>query len=107
MQGRDYERPPYPMTWTRKHDKGRVFYTAMGHREDVWENPKFQGLVVAGLNALVFETTFGQRAAALPVGVDTPVALKVIAVVSFLSWFGVLWAGRMLPFVGAGVVAGL
>jgi hypothetical protein len=64
-------------------------------------------LVIAGLNALVFETTFGHRAAALPAGVDTPVALKVIAVVSFLSWFGVLWAGRMLPFVGAGVGAGL
>ena len=64
-------------------------------------------LVIAGLNALVFETAYGARAAALPVGEDTPVALKLIAMVSFLSWFGVLWAGRMLPFLGAGVGAGL
>lgn len=64
-------------------------------------------LVIAGLNALVFETGFGKRAEALPVGVDTPPALKVVAAVSLLAWFGVLWAGRMLPFLGAGVGAGL
>jgi len=64
-------------------------------------------LVIAGLNALVFETTYGKRAAAMPAGEDTPTALKVIATVSLISWFGVLWAGRMLPFLGAGVGAGL
>ena len=31
------------------HGKGRVFYTSMGHREDVWENAKFQGLAIGGL----------------------------------------------------------
>ena len=64
-------------------------------------------LVAAGLNALIFETTFGKEAAALPPGVDTPTTMKVIAAVSLISWFGVLWAGRMLPFLGAGVGAGL
>jgi type 1 glutamine amidotransferase len=49
MQGPMYQRPNFPMTWARKHDKGRVFYTSMGHREDVWENAKFQGLVIGGL----------------------------------------------------------
>jgi type 1 glutamine amidotransferase len=53
MQGRDYQRPNYPQTWTRQHGKGRVFYTSMGHREDVWSNPKFQGLL---LGALLFIT---------------------------------------------------
>ena len=33
-------------------------------------------LIIAGANALVFETTYGRRAAALPVGEDTPVPLK-------------------------------
>ena len=33
------------MTWARSYGKGRVFYTSMGHREDVWENPKYQGLL--------------------------------------------------------------
>ncbi len=49
MQGQDYARPPYPATWARKHDKGRVFYTSMGHREDVWSNPLFQAIVIGGL----------------------------------------------------------
>jgi len=44
------ERPPFPATWVRKHEKGRVFYTSMGHREDVWENSIFQGLLLGGLS---------------------------------------------------------
>ena len=31
------------------HGKGRVFYTSMGHREDVWENPLYQGLLLGAL----------------------------------------------------------
>jgi type 1 glutamine amidotransferase len=50
MKGWMYERPDFPQTWVRKHDKGRVFYTSMGHREDVWENPKYQGLLLGALN---------------------------------------------------------
>jgi type 1 glutamine amidotransferase len=49
---RDYERPNFPQTWTRKHGKGRVFYTSMGHREDVWTNPKYQGLLLGGLSVI-------------------------------------------------------
>jgi type 1 glutamine amidotransferase len=50
MKGLDYERPNFPATWARKHEKGRVFYTSMGHREDVWENATFQQLLVGGLS---------------------------------------------------------
>ncbi len=49
MNGKDYQRPPYPSTWARRHDKGRVFYTSMGHREDVWTNKEFQKMVLGGL----------------------------------------------------------
>src|SRR5208282_3364402 len=49
MQGPMYHRPNYPMTWARSYGKGRVFYTSMGHREDVWENPKYQGLLIGAL----------------------------------------------------------
>ncbi len=49
MKGRDYERPPFPATWARKHGKGRVFYTSMGHREDVWSDPRFQQIVLGGI----------------------------------------------------------
>lgn len=27
----------YPIAWRRDYGKGRVFYTALGHREDVWD----------------------------------------------------------------------
>jgi type 1 glutamine amidotransferase len=49
MQGRDYQRPDYPATWARKHGDGRVFYTSMGHREDVWTNPDYQALLLGAL----------------------------------------------------------
>jgi type 1 glutamine amidotransferase len=49
MKGWQYDRPNCPETWARLHDKGRVFYTSMGHREDVVENPLFQGLVLGAL----------------------------------------------------------
>jgi type 1 glutamine amidotransferase len=49
MQGWEYHRPNYPITWARAHGKGRVFYTSMGHREDVWENPMYQGLLLGAL----------------------------------------------------------
>jgi len=50
MQGASYQRAPYPATWARLHGKGRVFYTNMGHREDVWTNPSFQAVLMGGLN---------------------------------------------------------
>lgn len=50
MTGPVYERPNFPATWARKHDKGRVFYTSMGHREDVWQSDTFQGLLLGGLS---------------------------------------------------------
>jgi type 1 glutamine amidotransferase len=46
----EYQRPTFPASWARMHDKGRVFYTSMGHREDVWENATFQKLLVGGLS---------------------------------------------------------
>ncbi len=49
MEGKMYERPLFPETWTRMHGKGRVFYTSMGHREDVWLKPEFLNLIVSAL----------------------------------------------------------
>ena len=49
MQGPDYARPSYPLAWAHPFGKGRVWYNAMGHREDVWDNPKFQAILVGGL----------------------------------------------------------
>ena len=44
-----YRRDPYPCTWAKRHGQGRVFYTSMGHREDVWTNPIFQTVVKSGV----------------------------------------------------------
>jgi type 1 glutamine amidotransferase len=49
MTGDEYKRPAYPSTWARKEGAGRVWYTAMGHREDVWTNPIFQDILVGGV----------------------------------------------------------
>jgi type 1 glutamine amidotransferase len=49
MTGKDYLRPPYPATWARMHGQGRVFYTSMGHRGDVWVNPNFQSVLLGGI----------------------------------------------------------
>ncbi len=49
MKGNPYQRPAYPNTWAREEGKGRVFYTAMGHREDVWTNPTFQNILTGAI----------------------------------------------------------
>lgn len=38
-----------PLAWARAHGRGRVFYTALGHREDVWQNPLYQQHVLGGI----------------------------------------------------------
>lgn len=49
MKGEEYQRPAYPTTWARREGKGRVWYTAMGHREDMWTNPLFQDILAGGI----------------------------------------------------------
>lgn len=44
-----YKRDPYPCTWAKKFGQGRVFYTSMGHREDVWTNEIFQKVLKSGI----------------------------------------------------------
>ena len=39
----------YPLAWTREYGKGRVFYTALGHREDVLEAPWFKAHLGGGI----------------------------------------------------------
>lgn len=74
MKGRDYQRPAFPATWARKHGEGRVFYTSMGHREDVWTNKIFQMILLGGL-----AYTFGLVNPDVTPNMDkvTPQALKL------------------------------
>lgn len=49
MKGPEYARPPFPNTWARMEGKGRVWYTSMGHRDDVWTNPIFRKILKGGI----------------------------------------------------------
>ena len=35
----------WPLAWSRSYGTGRVFYTALGHEEGVWRDPRFQHLI--------------------------------------------------------------
>ena len=59
-------------------------------------------IALAGLNAMFFETRLSQRALALGPDADTPLAMKVVGGLSLVSWFAVLYCGRMLPYLGTG-----
>ncbi len=37
MQGDCYQRPPFPSSWVRLEEKGRVAYSAYGHEDRFWE----------------------------------------------------------------------
>jgi type 1 glutamine amidotransferase len=49
MTGEPYQRAPYPMTWARMENKGRVFYTAIGDRPENWSDPFFLHLLGGGI----------------------------------------------------------
>ncbi|MFV1965175.1 MAG: ThuA domain-containing protein [Pirellulaceae bacterium] len=49
MEGPMYQRPPFPATWAHMFGKGRVFFSSMGHREDVWTSSTFQQILLGGL----------------------------------------------------------
>ena len=81
---------------------GAIFF--IGHPEQYAHNPawwwKVGFLAVAGLNALIFQVAVGRQTVGLPAGTDTPISAKTIGAVSLISWFAVLYFGRMLPFLG-------
>jgi len=39
----------HPLSWNKAYGKGRIFYTALGHRVDVWEKPWYQEHVLGGI----------------------------------------------------------
>ncbi len=65
MKGACYQRPPFPATWARMQGKGRVWYTSLGHRDDVWTNPLCQQIILGG-----FAWTMGNVDADIPPNID-------------------------------------
>ena len=57
-------------------------------------------IALAGINVLIFYLAVFQKTEHLGGGEDAPLPAKVIAGVSLFLWAGVLYLGRMLPFIG-------
>jgi hypothetical protein len=57
-------------------------------------------VVLAGVNVTIFYLTVYEEVEKLAPGGDAPFAAKVIAAVSLFFWVGVIFFGRMLPFLG-------
>lgn len=66
MPDPEYARGPYPVTWARRHGRGHVLYTALGHREEEWAEPAFLGLLSGALR-----WAFGDAAAEIPPNLAT------------------------------------
>jgi len=39
----------YAVSWVKPFEQGRVFYTSLGHRDEVWTNPEYQRHVLGGI----------------------------------------------------------
>ncbi len=54
MERTELKRPLHvPIAWCRESGKGKVFYTELGHRDDVWTNPKFQEHLIGAIRWLL------------------------------------------------------
>jgi hypothetical protein len=89
---------------------GFLFYAGapeqyMGNGDDVLPNQAFElkllFIVLAGLNVLVFYATgLNRQVEAIEAGQDAPIAAKLVGGASLFLWVGVMYWGRMLPFIG-------
>ena len=61
---------------------------------------KVSFLMLAGLNAMFFETTLGSRVMEMGPGEAAPLSFRLVGALSLFSWLMVLYWGRMMPFVG-------
>ena len=81
---------------------GIVFFTGVPdqYMYNVAFIAKMSLVVIAGLNVLVFYGTVYRATEDLGPGDDAPLKAKIAAAVSLIAWFGVMYFGRMLPFIG-------
>lgn len=43
---KDYDIANYPIIWVNAYGKGKVYFSALGHREELWQDPIFQRSIV-------------------------------------------------------------
>lgn len=39
----------FPLVWAKNYGKGRVYNNTIAHREEVWDDPKFQAMMLGGI----------------------------------------------------------
>jgi hypothetical protein len=82
---------------------GFMFYAADAkqYTHNIAFQMKMLFVLLAGVNVLYFYgAKVSQRVEALGPGADAPASAKVVAAASLILWFGVMYWGRMLPFIG-------
>jgi len=46
----------WPVAWTRMFGKGRVYYNSLGHEEAVWNDPRYQEMLLNGIRWVMRQT---------------------------------------------------
>jgi len=45
----------WPIAWTRMFGKGRVYYNSLGHEEAVWNDPRYQDMILKAIRWVMWE----------------------------------------------------
>jgi uncharacterized protein (TIGR03437 family) len=90
----------FALAWVKSYGRGRVFYTALGHFDDTWRDPRFRAMIRNGLLWLAGEIP-GETA-------PRPVRPAVAAggVVNAATFQEGLSPGALISIFGAGLAAG-
>jgi uncharacterized protein (TIGR03437 family) len=91
----------FPLAWTRIAGSGRVFYTALGHFEETWRDPRFQRLMMEGLR-WVTKRAEGE-------GAPRPLTAASITAVGNAASFaptGIVAPGALVSIYGANLTPG-
>ena len=110
----DADKHGFPIAWSRAHGAGRVFYTSLGHREDVWRSDAFQKHLLGAVRWLcdgrprepwVFRSVLDGRARTVTVALhdhlwlayDAASGAWVKAWRGHVEFVGSVWDGRHGP----------
>ena len=70
----------WPLAWRRSYGRGRVFYTALGHEQAVWRDPRYQRLL---LNAIRWSIKQGDSNTASLLGALANVESRTTSKIGF------------------------
>jgi type 1 glutamine amidotransferase len=46
----------WPVAWTRMFGKGRVYYNSLGHEDAVWNDQRYQEMLLNGIRWVMRQT---------------------------------------------------